>query len=120
MRARSCLPVTILRKRSSERTSRRSDQAWQRINAVTSDLQDVVMRTRLQPASVLFERFPRLVRDLSRSLGKPIRLELEGREVEIDKTIVEGLIDPLTHLIRNACDHGIELPDGRAAKGKGS
>jgi two-component system chemotaxis sensor kinase CheA len=93
-------------------------QAGQRIHLVTGDLQEAVMRTRLQPASILFDRFPRLVRDLSRDLGKDIHLELSGKEVEFDKTIIEGLADPLTHLVRNACDHGIETPAIRHAAGK--
>jgi two-component system chemotaxis sensor kinase CheA len=94
------------------------EEAGQRIHVVTGNLQDAVMRTRLQPASVLFDRVPRLVRDLSRSLGKAIRIELEGKDVEFDKTIIEGLADPLTHLVRNACDHGVESPEARAAAGK--
>ncbi|VTS00855.1 signal transduction histidine kinase : Histidine kinase OS=uncultured bacterium GN=ACD_79C01504G0002 PE=4 SV=1: Hpt: H-kinase_dim: HATPase_c: CheW: CheW: Response_reg [Tuwongella immobilis] len=90
----------------------------QRLNGIVSELQDAVMRTRMQPVGNLFNRFPRLVRDLGRQLGKQIRLEITGSEVELDKTVLETLSDPLTHLIRNACDHGIESPERRLATGK--
>jgi two-component system, chemotaxis family, sensor kinase CheA len=90
----------------------------QRVSLVTSELQEVVTQTRMQPVGALFSKFPRLVRDLARDLGKEIQLKLEGNEVEIDKTILEGLSDPLTHMVRNAVDHGIESPAERAAAGK--
>ena len=90
----------------------------QRISLVTSELQEVVAQTRMQPVGTLFARFPRLVRDLARDLGKAAQLTLEGGDVEIDKTILEGLSDPLTHMVRNAVDHGIEPPAARAAAGK--
>src|SRR5262249_48612970 len=77
------------------------------------ELQDAVMRTRMQPVANLFGKFPRLVRDLARSLGKQIELEVSGSEVELDKTILDALSDPLTHLVRNCCDHGIEPPEQR-------
>src|SRR5262249_41716582 len=77
-----------------------------------------VMLTRMQPVSVLFGKFPRLVRDLSKQLGKQIELTLRGTEVELDKSILELLSDPLTHLIRNCCDHGIEPPAERLASSK--
>jgi two-component system chemotaxis sensor kinase CheA len=85
---------------------------------VTSELQEVVSLTRMQPVSSLFGKFPRVVRDLSRELGKEVQLEVKGGEVEIDKTILEGLSDPLTHMVRNAVDHGIETPAERIAAGK--
>lgn len=94
------------------------NSATQRINLVTSQLQEAIMRTRMQPVGNLFGKFPRVVRDLARQLGKQIELSIEGSEVELDKTIIEGLADPLTHLIRNAADHGIELPEVRRASGK--
>ncbi len=94
--------------------------ASQRISVVTSDVQDAVMRTRMQPVGNLFQKFPRLVRDTARKLGKEVRLVEEGAEVELDKTIIEGLSDPLTHMVRNAIDHGIEAPAVRAAQGKPS
>lgn len=90
----------------------------QRLNSVTSELQDATLRARMQPVGNLFNKFPRMVRDLARQLGKQVELELQGREVELDKTILEQLSDPLMHLIRNSVDHGIELPAERTAKGK--
>jgi two-component system chemotaxis sensor kinase CheA len=90
----------------------------QRLDAVTSDLQDAAMRMRMQPVGNLFGKFPRMVRDLARQLGKRIELDVSGTEVELDKTILEALSDPLTHLIRNACDHGIEAPEPRRRAGK--
>jgi two-component system chemotaxis sensor kinase CheA len=93
-------------------------QVVQRLNAITTDMQQAVLLTRMQPVSILFGKFPRLVRDLSRQLGKQIQLSLRGTEVELDKTILEALSDPLTHLVRNCCDHGIELPSRRIAAGK--
>jgi two-component system chemotaxis sensor kinase CheA len=90
----------------------------QRLNAVTSELQATVMLTRMQPVGNLFSRFPRLVRDLARQLGKQIELTTTGSEVELDKTLLEALADPLTHLLRNGCDHGIELPAERVRVGK--
>lgn len=89
-----------------------------RLDAITNELQDAALRMRMQPVSTLFERFPRLVRDVARQLGKQIELEISGAEVELDKTIIELLSDPLTHLVRNCCDHGIEMPDQRLRAGK--
>ncbi|NVZ09995.1 chemotaxis protein CheA [Allochromatium humboldtianum] len=85
---------------------------------VTSDLQSAVMKTRMQPVKKVFSRFPRVVRDLARNLGKEIELETFGEETDLDKNLVEALADPLVHLIRNAVDHGIEMPDVREAAGK--
>ena len=93
--------------------------ADQRINQITSELQDVVMQTRLQPIGNVFGKFPRLVRDLSASLKKDIRLEISGRDVALDRTLIESLSDPLTHMVRNSVDHGIESPDDRVCAGKG-
>jgi two-component system, chemotaxis family, sensor kinase CheA len=90
----------------------------QRISLVTSELQEAIMLTRMQPIGNVFNKFQRVVRDLSRDLGKQVRLDIIGSDVEMDKTIIEGLSDPLTHLVRNAVDHGIESPDSRAAAGK--
>lgn len=92
--------------------------AGQRIDLVTSELQETIMLTRMQTVGNIFNKFPRVVRDLARNLGKEIDLQLEGNDVELDKTIIEGLGDPLTHLVRNSADHGIEMPDVRAAAGK--
>ncbi len=90
----------------------------QRVSLATSELQAVVTMTRMQPVGNLFGKFPRLVRDLAKELGKEIQLEMAGEEVEIDKTILEGLSDPLTHMVRNAVDHGVEAPGQRVAAGK--
>jgi two-component system chemotaxis sensor kinase CheA len=90
----------------------------QRVSLVTSELQEIVTQTRMQPVGGLFSKFPRLVRDLARDLGKDVQLKLEGGDVEIDKSILEGLSDPLTHMVRNAVDHGIEPPAQRTASGK--
>ena len=89
-----------------------------RINQVTSELQEAIMQTRLQPIGTVFGRFPRVVRDLSNNLGKQCQLTMDGQEVELDKSIIESVGDPLTHLIRNAVDHGVETPDARIKAGK--
>jgi two-component system chemotaxis sensor kinase CheA len=88
------------------------------LDAVTTDLQGAVMQTRMQPIKKVFGRFPRVVRDLARSLKKDIKLVLEGEDTDLDKNLVEALADPLVHLVRNSVDHGIEEPDVREAKGK--
>lgn len=85
---------------------------------VTADLQTAVMKTRMQPIKKVFGRFPRVVRDLSRNLKKEINLELRGEDTDLDKNLVEALADPLVHLVRNAVDHGVEMPDVREANGK--
>ena len=90
----------------------------QRLDLVTSALQETIMRTRMQPIGNVFGRFTRVVRDLGRKLGKNIVLETEGNEVELDKNILDALVDPLTHIIRNSCDHGIEDPAARKELGK--
>jgi two-component system chemotaxis sensor kinase CheA len=84
----------------------------------TRDLQESVMSIRMMPMSVVFSRFPRVVRDLSQKLGKQVELKTSGESTELDKGLTERITDPLTHLIRNSLDHGIEMPDERAAKGK--
>jgi two-component system chemotaxis sensor kinase CheA len=94
------------------------DNIFQNINHITTNLQETIMLTRMQPVSNVFNKFPRIVRELSRKLEKDIALELEGIEVELDKSIIEALVDPLTHLVRNAIDHGIEIPDNRIQTGK--
>ncbi|WP_218417988.1 chemotaxis protein CheA [Alteromonas lipotrueae] len=88
------------------------------LDVVTGDLQGAVMKTRMQPIKKVFGRFPRVVRDLARTLKKEITLELEGEETDLDKNLVEALADPLVHLVRNSVDHGIEMPDDRVATGK--
>ncbi|MDF3125783.1 chemotaxis protein CheA [Rheinheimera sp. 1928-s] len=88
------------------------------LDVVTADLQGAVMKTRMQPIKKVFGRFPRVVRDLARSLQKDINLVLEGEETDLDKNLVEALADPLVHLVRNSVDHGIEMPDVRVKAGK--
>lgn len=90
----------------------------QRLNLVTSELQEGVMKTRMQPINTVWSKFPRVVRDLSHSCKKQVRLELHGKETELDKTLIEAIKDPLTHIVRNSIDHGIELPEKRVASGK--
>jgi two-component system chemotaxis sensor kinase CheA len=90
----------------------------QRLNLVASELQEGVMKTRMQPIDNVWNKLPRVVRDLGVSCGKSVRLHMEGRETELDKTILEAIKDPLTHVVRNAVDHGIETPAERAAAGK--
>lgn len=94
------------------------DMAKQRIDIVTSELQDAIMLTRMQPIGKVFNKFPRVVRELAKDLGKEVKLDLEGKEVELDKSIIEGLNDPLTHMIRNSVDHGVETPADRKEAGK--
>lgn len=93
-------------------------KAVSNLDVVTADLQTAVMKTRMQPIKKVFGRFPRLVRDLARQLKKEINLELVGEETDLDKNLVEALADPLVHLVRNAVDHGIEMPDERETSGK--
>ena len=93
-------------------------RAAQRLDQVTTQLQDAVMRTRMQPVSALWSRLPRLVRDVASACRKTVRLEMEGNATELDRTLVEALKDPLTHLIRNAIDHGLEDDDARKRAGK--
>jgi two-component system chemotaxis sensor kinase CheA len=88
------------------------------INRIAEEMQDAIMQVRMMPLSFVFQRFPRLVRDTSRKLGKEVQLVVEGEETEADKTIVEALADPLIHIIRNSLDHGLELPAQRTAAGK--
>jgi two-component system chemotaxis sensor kinase CheA len=94
------------------------NKAVTNLDAVTTDLQGAVMQTRMQPIKKVFGRFPRVVRDLARSLNKDIALILEGEETDLDKNLVEALADPLVHLVRNSVDHGVEAPDVREAMGK--
>lgn len=93
---------------------------FQRLDVVTTEIQETIMKTRMQPVGKTFTRFGRVVRNLAKSLGKKIQLEMEGLEVELDRTILESLVDPLTHMIRNSCDHGIEDPATRHKSGKAS
>ncbi len=97
---------------------RNVEAVGQRIDLITSELQEAIMLTRMQPIGNVFNKFPRVVRDLSKQLGKTINLTIIGKEVELDKTIIESINDPLTHLVRNSVDHGIESPAERKKAGK--
>ncbi len=90
----------------------------QRLSLVTSELQEQVMKTRMQAVDAVWSKMPRVVRDLSRQCGRQVRLEMDGRETELDRSVLEAIKDPLTHLVRNAVDHGIEPPEARVAAGK--
>jgi two-component system chemotaxis sensor kinase CheA len=90
----------------------------QRLNVITSELQEGVLKTRMQPIGVVWNKLPRVIRDLASECGKKIQIEMEGAETELDKTIIEAIKDPLTHIVRNSCDHGVEMPEVRVAKGK--
>jgi two-component system, chemotaxis family, sensor kinase CheA len=90
-----------------------------RLDMVTADLREAVMKARMQPVSHVFSKFPRMVRDLAQQLNKRVRLVMEGQETELDKSLLEAIKDPLTHSVRNAIDHGIEAPHVREAAGKG-
>lgn len=92
--------------------------SYQILTRVTNELQETVMKIRMVPIAQTFNRFPRLIRDLSRDLGKELELKITGEDTELDKSVIEVLVDPLVHLVRNAIDHGIETPDKRVAKGK--
>ena len=90
----------------------------QRLNLITSELQEGVMKTRMQPIGNIWSKLPRTVRDLALACGKRVRVEMEGKETELDKTLIEAIKDPLTHIVRNSVDHGIESPEIREAAGK--
>jgi two-component system chemotaxis sensor kinase CheA len=90
----------------------------QRMNLITTELQDAVMKTRMQPIRNVWEKLPRVVRDLARTSGKDIELVMEGAETELDRTLLEAIKDPLTHIVRNSVDHGIETPAVRESRGK--
>ena len=107
-----------LRASIAQKNARGLKAADQRINQITSELQDVVMQTRLQPIGNVFGKFPRLVRDMAASLHKEMQLDIRGRDVALDRSLIESLSDPLTHMVRNAVDHGIEPPEDRVRVGK--
>ena len=92
--------------------------ATQRLSLITTELQEGIMKTRMQPIANLCNKLPRLVRDVAAACGREVRLEMEGIDTELDRTVIEAIRDPLTHLVRNAIDHGIETPDVRVARGK--
>ncbi|MDX1963826.1 MAG: chemotaxis protein CheW [Pirellulales bacterium] len=114
--------LVLARNQILQHTNRSHDAEFistaQRLNLITTELQEGVMKTRMQPIGNVWGKFPRVIRDLASQLGKQIRLEMEGKETELDKTILEAIKDPLTHLVRNSVDHGIESPEARRSVGK--
>jgi two-component system chemotaxis sensor kinase CheA len=108
----------ILQGHNDADTLRELDQSVSQLDMLVVNLQNAVMKTRMQPIGRLFKKYPRLARDLARSLGKDVELVLAGEETEMDKTMIEDLNDPLVHLVRNAVDHGVETVEERVAAGK--
>jgi two-component system chemotaxis sensor kinase CheA len=103
---------------NTEREDPALNTTSQRLNLITTELQEGVMKTRMQPIGVVWNKLPRVVRDIAVALGKQIQLDMDGAETELDRTIIEAIKDPLMHLIRNSCDHGIETPEIRISAGK--
>ncbi|SOC52173.1 two-component system, chemotaxis family, sensor kinase CheA [Blastococcus aggregatus] len=116
--------LVLTRNQIVQNVARQTDtdliRASQRLNLIASELQEGVMKTRMQPIDHIWSKLPRVVRDLGQQCGKSVRLEMEGRETELDKTLLEAVKDPLTHLVRNSVDHGIETPEARKKAGKAS
>jgi two-component system chemotaxis sensor kinase CheA len=114
--------LVLARNQIVQTTSAESDPAQfaavQRINLITGELQESVMKTRMQPVGTVWSKFPRIVRDLCHELGKDVALAMDGSSTEMDRTIIEAIKDPMTHIVRNAIDHGIESPEERVAAGK--
>jgi two-component system, chemotaxis family, sensor kinase CheA len=114
--------LVLTRNQLVQRAATRKDpellRTTHRLNLIAGELQEGVMKTRMQPIDTVWSKLPRVVRDLSVQLGKQVRVQMEGRDTELDKTILESVKDPLTHLVRNAVDHGIESPEVRVAAGK--
>jgi two-component system chemotaxis sensor kinase CheA len=103
---------------NTEREDAALNATSQRLNLITTELQEGVMKTRMQPIGMVWNKLPRVVRDMAVSLGKQVRLDMDGAETELDRTIIEAIKDPLVHLVRNSCDHGIESPEVRVRAGK--
>lgn len=103
---------------SSELNNNELQETVERMSRITGDLQEIILNMRMMPVEQVFNRFPRMVRSLSRELNKKVKLEIIGADTELDRTIIDEIGDPLVHLIRNSLDHGIETPDERVAKGK--
>jgi two-component system chemotaxis sensor kinase CheA len=103
---------------NTEREDAALNATSQRLNLITTELQEGVMKTRMQPIGMVWNKLPRVVRDMAVAFGKQIRLEMDGAETELDRTIIESIKDPLMHLVRNSCDHGIETPEIRVRAGK--
>ena len=103
---------------NTEREDAALNTTSQRLNLITTELQEGVMKTRMQPIGMVWNKLPRVVRDMAVALGKQIELEMDGADTELDRTIIEAIKDPLVHLVRNSCDHGIEPPEVRVRAGK--
>ncbi len=114
----NCLRTTILQGKMDAETLKALDESVNTLDLLVGNLQNSVMKTRMQPIGRLFQKYPRIARDLARQLGKEVEFTVSGEETEIDKTMIEDLGDPLVHLIRNAVDHGVEMPADRLAAGK--
>jgi two-component system chemotaxis sensor kinase CheA len=114
--------LVLTRNQIVQNVARQTDtdliRSSQRLNLIASELQEGVMKTRMQPIDHIWSKLPRVVRDLGIQCGKSVRLDMEGKDTELDKTLLEAVKDPLTHLVRNSVDHGIEKPDARKAAGK--
>jgi two-component system, chemotaxis family, sensor kinase CheA len=114
--------LVLLRNQIMQHTNSSEDRELvgtsQRLNLLTTELQEGVMKTRMQPIGNVWSKFPRIVRDMALACGKQVGIEMEGKETELDKTIIEAIKDPLTHLVRNAVDHGVEAPEIRRSAGK--
>ena len=114
--------LVLARNQVLQFTGQSADSAFlatsQRLNLITTELQESVMKTRMQPIGNVWSKLPRVVRDLAATCDKQVRLEMEGKETELDKTIIEAIKDPLTHIVRNSVDHGIEKPEVRVEHGK--
>jgi two-component system, chemotaxis family, sensor kinase CheA len=114
--------LVLARNQVLQFASRTKDTAFlaasQRLNLITTELQEGVMKTRMQPIGNIWGQFPRTVRDVALGCGKEVGIEMEGKETELDKTIIEAIKDPFTHLVRNSVDHGIELPEDNVKAGK--
>ncbi len=114
----TCIRTAIMQGKVDHETIKDLDEAVSHLDLLVGDLQSAVMKTRMQPIEGVWSRLPRVVRDLGAQCGKQVKLVMEGRETELDKTMVERIADPLMHLVRNSLDHGIETPEERAAAGK--
>jgi len=113
-----CLRHDLLSGKRDAETLRAFDEAVNQLDLLVGDLQNSVMKTRMHPIGRLFQKYPRMARDLARSLGKTVELAISGEETELDRSMIDDLADPLVHLVRNAVDHGIESPEDRRAAGK--
>src|SRR6266566_3906043 len=114
--------LVLTRNQIAQFSARQSDVGFlsmaQQLNLLTTELQEDVTKTRMRPISNVFDKFPRVVRDVAMACGKQVQIEMEGKETELDKSLLEAIKDPLTHIVRNSVDHGIEMPDERVANGK--